>query len=44
MDPIHSRLFIHELAISEQRPGLLSTSVDLVMMSLFGSCERTEKE
>ena len=40
----YSKILINEAATRAVRPTQMSTSVDMVMMSLFAGCERTEED
>ncbi len=44
MEREYSRLLIHEVLVPAREPSLAATTLDMAMMALFSSLERTENE
>lgn len=43
MEPGYSKILIHEVLVSERAPSLTVTTLDLTMMALFSTFERSEE-
>ena len=43
LTPGYSKLLINEIVIPDRGAHWMSTSMDMIMMSVFSSCERTEE-
>jgi hypothetical protein len=44
MEPGYSKILIHEVLVSDRSPSLTVTSLDLTMMALFSTLERSEEQ
>ena len=44
MEPGYSRILIHEVLVNDRAPSLTVTTLDLTMMALFSTLERSEEQ
>lgn len=44
MEPGYSKILVHEVLVSDHKPSLTVTTLDITMMSLFSTLERSEAQ